>query len=156
MPLPFYWAWGLNYGQPNYYERTNNPVINDRNADMDLILNSLALKTDVLDRIGKEVYDSPDDKLGITVKQRVLVIIGQSELDLRSARIILDIAVCLGDNIPDVEDLHPACVRALRKNEEVINDILHPYSIIFDPSAPGKEFLPCRTAFLACSLDREY
>ena len=57
---------------------------------------------------------------------------------------------------PDVEDLHPACVRALRKNEEVINDILHPYSIIFDPSTPGKEFLPCRTAFLACSLDREY
>lgn len=23
----FYWAWGLNYGQPNYYQRTNTPPV---------------------------------------------------------------------------------------------------------------------------------
>ena len=29
----FYWAWGLNYGQPNYYERTNTkPVAIDQQA----------------------------------------------------------------------------------------------------------------------------
>lgn len=29
----FYWAWGLNYGQPNYYERTNTkPVAIDKQA----------------------------------------------------------------------------------------------------------------------------
>ena len=48
-----------------------NTVIYYRDADMDLILNELAFKANVFDRICKEVYDSPYDKLGIAVKQRI-------------------------------------------------------------------------------------
>lgn len=83
-----------------------NSVINDGNADVNLIRCSLSFKINVLDRIRKQVNDGSDYELGITVKQRIDSVFRQSEYNVICTRIILDVGICCRYGIPDVEDLH--------------------------------------------------
>ena len=87
-----------------------NSVINNGNAYVYLVRYCLAFKTYILDRIGKKVDDRPYDQLRITVKQRIRSFLRQRKNDISGTRIILDIGICSRYRIPDIEDLHPACM----------------------------------------------
>ena len=61
---------------------------------MYLIRNGLSFEADILDRIRKKINDRSDNEFGITVKKRINIVIRQSESDIRSTRIILNVHVC--------------------------------------------------------------
>ena len=135
----------------------SDPVVDRNDADVDLVRLLLIVIINVLDGVGKQVDDRPHDELGIAVYQRIRAFRRHRERDVCPSRILGYVGARIVRDLLDIEDAHDGSMRALRQDEEVVYDVLHPRRIDLDPLRPDHEVVVIRHAAVLTGLeDREY
>ena len=139
------------------FDLNGDSVVDHVDAYMDLVSCCLSVIVDVLNGICKQVDDAPDYQLMVAVQQRHRCIVGKREDNASAAGIVRHAGIRLLNAVTYIKDSHPAGMRTLRKNKEVVDDILHSRGVILNALRPDKEAVPLgHLSFSACVDYREY